>query len=54
VLCRRSALHQFNAYTVRRRDIAQQAAVHALLQLNGKDYAFAAQLVAEACEIALV
>jgi hypothetical protein len=47
-------LHQFNAYTIWRRDIAQQAAVHALLQLNGKGDAFAAQLVAEVCEIALV
>ena len=53
-LCRHSALHEFDAYTVWRRDVAQQAAVYALLQLDGKGYAFAAQLVAEACEIALV
>ena len=52
--CEHSGLHQFNAYTVRRRDVAQQAAVYALLQLDGKGYAFAAQLVSEACEIALV
>ena len=53
-LCRHSALHEFDAYTVWRRDVAQQAAVYALLQLDGKGYAVAAQLVAEACEIALV
>jgi hypothetical protein len=47
-------LHEFDAYTVWRRDVARQAAVYALLQLDGKGYAVAAQLVAEACEIALV
>ena len=53
-LRRHSALHQLDAHTVGRRDVAQQAAVHAFLQLDWEGHALGAQLGAEGCEIALI
>src|SRR5437016_1306373 len=48
------ALHQFDADAIGRRDVAQQAAAHASLQLDREAHAFGAELVAECREIALV
>ena len=49
-----SALHQFDADTVRGRDVAEQAAIDAALQLDWECHAFGAQPDAESFEIAPV
>jgi hypothetical protein len=47
-------LHEFDADTVRRGNVAQQAAAYAFLQLDRKAYAFLAQVGAEGRQVALV
>src|SRR6185295_1136983 len=49
-----SALHEFDADTIRRGNVAQQAAANAFLQLDREAHAFLAQVGAEGRQVTLV
>ena len=49
-----SALHQFDTDAIRRGNVTKRAAIHALFQLDRKNNAFRAELIAECPQVTTV